>query len=165
MNLILIIFVGLSLVIIFLFYYVFLSDKALWKKFSMIESSIEEINREIYRISQQNNNKNNIETSDIEKIVDRRLNEMLENLINSLKNSEIKNKRDIQAIEEKVYKLETNLKFLVAPDMTSSTSINQKEKIKELSEMGYSIEDISKQLRIPIGELQFMLNVKEIEDR
>jgi Na+/phosphate symporter len=153
MSLTLIIFVGLSLVIIFLFYYISLRDKALERKFSLIERTLESINQEIYRVSQTNNAK-------IEQIVIDKISEMLENLITSIKDTQLKNRKDIDLIEQKIYKIETNLKSLVAPEI-APTSSNDTTKIKHLRERGYSIEDISKQLRIPVGEVELMIKMEE----
>jgi Na+/phosphate symporter len=154
MSLTLIIFVGLSLVIIFLFYYISLRDKALERKFSLIERTLESINQEIYRVSQTNNAK-------IEQIVIDKISEMLENLITSIKDTQLKNRKDIDLIEQKIYKIETNLKSLVAPEI-APTSSNDTTKIKHLRERGYSIEDISKQLRIPVGEVELMIKMEEL---
>jgi len=152
MNLTLIIFIGLSLVIVFLFYYISLRDKAIEKKFSLIERSLESINQEIYRISQTNNSK-------IEQIVVDKISEMFENLLESLRDTQLKNRRDIDLIEQKINKIENNLKSLVAPNITASTSPNDTTKIKHLKEVGYSIEDISKELRMPVGEVELMLKM------
>jgi len=149
------IFIGLSLAVVFLFFYMFARDKEIDKKFHLISSALEDINQEIYKL--QKHQKDN-SLQNIENIIAEQLDGILENLVQTLEQSQYKNQEEIQMLFDKISKLETNIKTMSLPnlDVTMNKKDN-KEKIKELFEIGYSIEEISKEVGLPAGEVQLLL--------
>jgi len=149
------IFIGLSLAVVFLFFYMFARDKEIDKKFHLISSALEDINQEIYKL--QKHQKDN-SLQNIENIIAEQLDGILENLVQTLEQSQYKNQEEIQMLFDKILKLETNIKTMSLPnlDVTMNKKDN-KEKIKELFEIGYSIEEISKEVGLPAGEVQLLL--------
>jgi hypothetical protein len=65
----------------------------------------------------------------------------------------------IKELEEKVYSIKKNVKNVEF----SNVSGNDEQKIIAMYKSGYSIEDISKELRIPAGEVEFILKMKNIK--
>jgi len=149
------IFIGLSLAVVFLFFYMFARDKEIDKKFHLISSALEDINQEIYKL--QKHQKDN-SLQNIENIIAEQLDGILENLVQTLEQSQYKNQEEIQMLFDKILKLETNIKTMSLPnlDVTMNKKDN-KEKIKELFEIGYSIEEIAKEVGLPAGEVQLLL--------
>lgn len=149
------IFIGLSLAVVFLFFYMFARDKEIDKKFHLISSALEDINQEIYKL--QKHQKDN-SLQNIENIIAEQLDGILENLVQTLEQSQYKNQEEIQMLFDKISKLETNIKTMSLPnlDVTMNKKDN-KEKIKELFEIGYSIEEIAKEVGLPAGEVQLLL--------
>jgi len=153
MNITIAIFIGLSLAIVFLFFYMFARDKAIDKKFMLISAALDNINQEIYKI--QKHQKDN-SLKDIESIVINQIEISLEELIQSIKETQFNNKKEIEMLYDKISQLESNVKHLSLPNLEVEEK-PQKDKIRELYEIGYSIEEISKEVGIPPGEIQLML--------
>ena len=146
--------IGISLAIVFLFIYIFLRDKEIDRKFRFISAALDNINEEIY-ILQKNNSSNNIKSLIAEQL------EVVTDLILTIKNSELKDRKDIEKLFDKISMLESNIKVMSLSNIkTSSGGISKKddiEKIKELFEIGYSIEEIAKEVGLPAGEVQLLL--------
>jgi len=154
MNTIIAIFIGLSLAIVFLFFYIFTRDKEIEKKFNLISAALENINQEIYKLQKQQKNNS---LQNIEHLIAEQLDGILENLVDSIKESQIKNQKEIELLFDKIEKIETNVKTMSLPNLEHTNKKNNKEKIKELFEIGYSIEEISKEVGLPAGEVQLLL--------
>ena len=149
------IFIGLSLTIIFLFLYIFARDKEIDKKFKMISVSLENINQEIYKLQQsQKDMKLNIDSQISEK-----LDSILESVVIKIEETKRYSEAEIAQLMDKIHKLESNMKTLSLPNLSNNTEIKKddKEKIKELYEIGYSIEEIAKELGMTAGEVSFLL--------
>jgi SMC interacting uncharacterized protein involved in chromosome segregation len=155
MSITIAIFIGLSLAVVFLFFYMFARDKEIDKKFHMISSALENINQEIYKLQkhQKDNSLQNIET-----MIAEQLDSVLENLISTVKQSQYKSQEEIEMLFDKISKLESNIKTISLPNLDPvSNKKDNKEKIKELFEIGYSIEEIAKEVDLPAGEVQLLL--------
>jgi len=152
MSMVIAIFIGLSLAVMFLFFYMFARDKEIDKKFYSISTALDNINQEIYKIQkrQKDNSLQNVEYM---------IEEQLQQLLNTMKNNQYNNQKEIEALFDKISQLESNVKTISLPniDITHNKKDN-KEKIRELFEIGYSIEEIAKELDMPAGEVH--LNLK-----
>ena len=149
------IFIGLSLAVVFLFFYMFARDKEIDRKFHLISSALEDINQEIYKLQkhQKDNSLQNIET-----MISEQLDSVLENLINTVKQSQYKNQEEIEMLFDKISKIESNIKTISLPSLENVVDKkDNKEKIKELFEIGYSVEEIAKEVGLPAGEVQLLL--------
>ncbi len=156
MSLTIAIFIGLSLAIVFIFVYMFIRDKTIDKKFMLISVSLENINQEIYKLqkAQKDNSLKNVED-----IISSELNMILENLLQSIRESQSINKREIDILYNKILKLENNIKQIALPNIAMQKE--PKERIRELYDIGYSIEDIAKEVGIPAGEVKLILKLQE----
>jgi len=149
------IFIGLSLAVVFLFFYMFARDKEIDRKFHLISSALEDINQEIYKL--QKHQKDN-SLQNIENMIAEQLEGILENLVKTFEQSQYKNQEEIQMLFDKISKLETNIKTISLPNLdVNLNKKDNKEKIKELFEIGYSIEEIAKEVGLPAGEVQLLL--------
>jgi predicted RNase H-like nuclease (RuvC/YqgF family) len=119
----------------------------------LISAALDNINQEIYKI-QKHQKDNSIK--DIESIVINQIEMSIEELIQSIKESQINNKKEIEMLYDKIAKIEYNVKHLALPNLEVEEK-PQKNKIRELYEIGYSIEEISKEVGIPPGEIKLML--------
>jgi len=155
MNLTIAIFIGLSLAIVFLFFYMFARDKAIDKKFALISAALDNINHEIYKL--QKHQKDN-SLKDIESMISSQLEIVLDNLIQNIKQTQNLNKQEIELLYDKISKLEIRVKDMALPNLDPVNKKDNKERIKELFEMGYSIEEIAKDVGMPAGEVH--LNLK-----
>ena len=158
MNLTIAIFIGLAFAIIFLFFYLFERDKAIDRKFQQMGVALEEMNQEMYQIQETQKKISQNLKIDVEKIISNQMDDILQNLINTIKESQYKSESEIQSLYEKIAKLENNVKFTSLPNFeTISDKKDVKAKIKELHQIGYSIEDIAKEVNMPVGEVEFSL--------
>ena len=149
----LIMFVGLSGFMLFLFFYIINRDKAIENKFAGIELSLEEMNQEIFKLKKeikQLKQNNNIE--EIEKII--------EDMVDTIKNVEKKYLLKLEEIEEKISIIETNNKKKIFD--FSNVNSQDEERIRSLYKNGYSIEEISRELRIPAGEVELVLKFSNL---
>jgi len=155
MNLTIAIFIGLSIAIAFLFFYMFERDKELDRKFHLISDALENINQEIFKIQNQQK-KNSLQNMDL--IISDKLNDIVQNLVKMINNNQTKNKDEISVLYDKIEKLEKDMKALSLPNFkTIDKKENDKERVKKLFDIGYSIEEISKETGIPIGEVHLLL--------
>jgi hypothetical protein len=134
----------------------FIRDKTIDKKFMLISVSLENINQEIYKLqkAQKDNSLKNVED-----IISSELNMILENLLQSIRESQSINKREIDILYNKILKLENNIKQIALPNIAMQKE--PKERIRELYDIGYSIEDIAKEVGIPAGEVKLILKLQE----
>jgi len=158
MNLTIAIFIGLSFAVIFLFFYIFMITKSIDRKFQRIGMALEEINEDIFKIQKEQKRLSQNLQLDVEKIISNQMDEILENLLKTIKDSQYQSESEIRSLYEKISKLENSVKFNSLPNFESiSTKKDNKEKIKELFEIGYSIEEIAKEVDMPAGEVQLYL--------
>ena len=64
----------------------------------------------------------------------------------------------VKELEEKVDSVRKNVKKVEFANISG----NDEQKIVSLYKNGYSIEEISKELRIPAGEVEFIIKMKEL---
>jgi len=159
MSITIAIFIGLSFTVIFLFIYIFARDKAIDRKFQRIGIALEEMNQEMYQIQKTQKKISQNLKIDVEQIISNQMDEILQNLINTIKESQYKSESEIQSLYEKISKLENSVKLNSLPNFeTISDKTDEKEKIKELYEMGLSVESIAKEVDMPVGMVK--LNLK-----
>lgn len=156
MSINILIFLVLTFAILFLFFYMFMRDKAIDKKFMLISTALEDINNEIYKLQKQQK----ANSLDVEKIVSERLDEVLDSLIQTIKETQYKNQKEIEILYNKISKIEGDVKNFSLPNFNSMIQKDdKKEEIKSLYEIGWSVEDIAKQLNMNVGEVSFFLNL------
>jgi len=152
-KLILIIFIGLSGFMLFLFFYILKREKIIEQKFAAIEVSLEELNKEVFLLKKDLKKDNTIKT--VEKIE-----EIVETIVDDIKFMEEKNKKFYDKIENEVSKIYSQIK----KNSLSFSNLNKHEedKILSLYKNGYSVEEISRELRIPAGEIELILKFSNI---
>jgi septal ring factor EnvC (AmiA/AmiB activator) len=149
-----IIFLGLSGFVLFLFFYVLKRENAIEQKFSAIELSLEELNKEVFLLKKELKKNNSIESI-------KKLKEAIEDIVDDIKFLDEKNKELYEKIEEEVAKLQLEIKKSNLPNITGVNK-HEEEKILSLYKNGYSIEEISRELRIPAGEIELILKFSNI---
>ena len=148
------IFIGLAFGVVFLFFYILSREKTIEKKFSLIGGALENINQEIYKL--QKHQKDN--SLNIDSMVATKVEKILNDFIEQIKQTEYKNSKEIELLYEKILQLETTLKAIAIPNINPMMDKkSDKKKIKELFEIGYSIEEIAKEVGLPAGEVQLLL--------
>jgi len=153
-SLVILMFIGLSFFMLFLFFYILKIEKILEQKLALIEMSIEESNKEIYLLKKKIKSLNEI--NDLEK---------LENIINQIvedvKYLEEKNRNFYKEIEEEIIKIKNYVKKSPLKNLESINK-NQELQILNLYKNGYSIEEISKELMVPVGEIEFIIKMAKL---
>jgi predicted PurR-regulated permease PerM len=158
MNITIAIFIGLAFAIMFLFFYIFVSSKNIDRKFQRIGMALEEMNEEIYQLEQKQKKLSKDFEVNIEKIISEKMDDILENLINTIKDYQNKSENEIRSLYDKIEKIESSAKLNSLPNFeTISPQKDNKSKIKELFEIGYSVEEIAKEVNMPVGEVQLYL--------
>jgi len=142
-----IMFGGLSLFVLFLFFYILKLERVFEEKLGGLELSLEEVNKELYELKKSHKNVLDA-TKELEKIV--------EEMVDDLKIVDERSKESILLIEEKIAEVYSELKKNQIPEF-SNVSKEDESRIIKLYKEGYSIEEIAKELRIPAGEIEFTL--------
>jgi len=143
-----IMFLGLSGFILFLFFYMLKRDRVVDSKLAAMELALEDVNQEVYKLKKELNNKDTKKTlEEMEKVI--------EKLVENVKKIEEKNIKYIKEIENKLFSVEHSVKN----KMVDFSNINKtdEQRIINLYKNGYTIEEISKELRIPAGEVELVI--------
>jgi DNA-binding NarL/FixJ family response regulator len=143
-----IIFIGISGFILFLFMYMLKRDKEIDSKMAAMELALEDMNQEIFKLKKDlKNADSNKALKDIEQVV--------ETILENIKAMEAKHKKHIKELENKLYSIEHSVKN----KMVDFSNINKsdEQRIINLYKNGYSIEEISRELRIPAGEVELVI--------
>ena len=151
-----VIFLALSFIIVFLIVYIVIRDKEIEKKFLMISATLDSINRELYNLEKK------VYSKEKEKIMSKQLEELLNNLANNLNSMKISQNEELAVLYNKISHLEERIKYLSLPKFDNNFN-NKKEiksRIKEYKSIGYSVEEIAKELDISVGEVQLILNLE-----
>jgi len=153
-SLYLIIFIGLSIFILFLFFYILKVEKLIERKFASIELGLEELNKEVFVLKKKLKENDSIKA--IEKIE-----EIIETIVDDIKYMEEKNQKFYKKIEEEINLLSRRVKNSSISNC-SNISKHEEDKIIALYKNGYSIEEISRELRIPAGEIELVLKFSNL---
>ena len=145
----LLMFGGLSLFMLFLFIFMLKREKIIEQKFVAIELSLEELHKEDYLLKKQNINESvQKEIEKIENIVD--------SIVDDIRVIESKNIEIIESLKKQIQELYNEIKKNKLPEI-STLNKSDEEKIINMYKNGYSIEEISRTLRIPAGEIELIL--------
>ena len=150
----LIIFTGLSAFMLFLFFYILKREKIIEQKFAAIELSLEELNKEVFLLKKEL--KNNKSLQAIQK-----MEEIIENIVDDIRYLDEKNRDFYKKVEEEIAKIQIEIKKQNLPAI-GNINKHEEEKILNLYKNGYSIEEISRELRIPAGEIELILKFSNI---
>lgn len=148
-------FGGLSFFMLFLFFLMIKRDKIYEQKFAAMELSLEELNKEIFDLKKELKKNNPLKT--IEKIE-----EIVETMVDDIRIMEEKNKEFYDSVEEKIAYLQQQIKKSNIQNTMSSLNRHEEEKILSLYKRGYSVEEISRELRIPAGEIELILKFSSL---
>jgi len=147
-------FGGISFFVFLLFLFMLKREKIISQKFSAFEISLEGLNKEIYLIKKKLQNIQNLPK--IEKIEGQII-----DLIDNMEKIEEKNIEIINLVQERINDLYAKIKQNKISDISRDISKNEEDKIVELYKNGYSIEEISKELRIPAGEIELIVKFSD----
>jgi septal ring factor EnvC (AmiA/AmiB activator) len=148
-----IMFLGLSAFILFLFFYMSKRDKIVDSKLAAMELALEDLNQEIFKL------KKDIRNNETQKTL-QEMENVIEKLVENIKKIEDKNIKFIKQIENKMFNIEHSVKS----KMVDFSNINKsdEQKIINLYKNGYTIEQISRELRIPAGEVELVIKFQSM---
>jgi septal ring factor EnvC (AmiA/AmiB activator) len=148
-----IMFLGLSGFILFLFFYMLKRDKLVDAKLAAMELALEDLNQEIFKI------KKDMKNNDMQKTL-QEMEGVIEKLVENIKKIEDKNIKFIKQVENKMFNIEHSVKS----KMVDFSNINKsdEQKIINLYKNGYTIEQISRELRIPAGEVELVIKFQSM---
>ena len=147
-------FIGLSGFLFFLFLYMIKRDKAIDAKLLALENMVEEINQEIFKLKKQKN------SEDSSKLLIE-MEKNIEKLVNNIKKIEEKNVYYIKKLEERIEKIDSKVAKNKSPLDLDINKIDE-QRIINLYKNGYSVEDISKELMIPAGEVELVIKFQNL---
>lgn len=151
----LIMFIGLSGFLLFLFFYIIRRDKIIDSKLLALEDMIEEINQELFKLKKQQNSKESTKLLiGMEKTI--------EKLVDDIKKIEEKNTYYIKNLEERIEKISSKVSLKNKTPLELDINKIDEQRIINLYKQGYSIEDISKELMIPAGEVELVIKFQKI---
>ena len=147
------------LMVVIILLYITMKEKESAKKLLQLERSIEDINKEIYKIQKW------IVESD-KKIQNKKVNTETMDVLSNIKADVISLQHGLQSdrdyFEDKILVLEERLRSL-GHFNTPSQQRNEKQ-ILNLFKNGYTIDAISKELRITKSEVEFVLKLSELHN-
>ncbi len=149
-----IIFVGLSFFMLLLFWYILKRDKVIEQKFAAFELSLEEVHKEIYELKKETNTSSKEKLEKIERII--------ESIVDDIRAIEKKNLEIITSLKEEVDELKNKIRKNSLPELNNMINKSDEERIINLYKNGYTIEEISRELRIPAGEIELILKFSSI---
>jgi len=141
-----IIFAGLSFFMFMLFLYVIKRDKIIEQKFNSFELALEEIHKELYHLKKDTTSE---KLDKIERII--------ESIVDDVRVIEKKNVEIIEKLKKEIDEIKSNVKRNNLPDINNLVNKSNEEQIINLYKNGYSIEEISRELRIPAGEVELIV--------
>jgi len=146
-----IMFGGVSAFMFFLFFYVLKMEKVIERKFAAFELTLEELNKEVYLLKKE------LKRNDPSKTLEN-FERIIETLVDDVRMIEEKNKEKFDALEAEIAELANEIKKNKIPEYTNtSISRHEEEKIINMYKSGYKVEEISRELRIPAGEVELIL--------
>ncbi len=143
-------FGGISFFVFLLFLFMLKREKISEQKFAAFEMSLEELNKEVYLIK-----KNLQSTKSLPKI--EQMEEKIIELVDNMEKIEEKNIEIINLMQERINDLYLKIKQDKFSDISRSINKNEEEKILDLYKNGATIEEISRELRIPAGEIELIV--------
>ena len=151
-----IIFLGLSIFMLFLFIYILRRDKIIEQRLSAFELSLEELNREIHQLKRMR-----VENSNSDEKLEK-IERIIESIVDDIRAIEQRNLKIIEELKEEVESLKSKIRKQKLPEINNIISKSDEERVITLYKNGYSIEDISRELRIPAGEIELILKFASI---
>jgi uncharacterized protein YoxC len=155
--------IAMSIIILYLIYYVFSKDSEYNKNIHAIASVVEELNRELYYLKNTTKDITDSDSSindEIYQEIEKSVYDMVQPLSVGLK----KMQENIQALDtqmdSRISSLEVGVKQILMP---SSLNSSDDDKIISLFNDGFSIEEISKELHISKPEVEFALKINRIK--
>ena len=143
-------FGGISFFVFLLFLFMLKREKISEQKFAAFEMSLEELNKEVYLIKKKLQSIENLPK--IEK-----MEEQIIELVDNMEKIEEKNIEIINLMQERINDLYLKIKQNKFSDISRSINKNEEEKILDLYKNGATIEEISRELRIPAGEIELIV--------
>jgi hypothetical protein len=155
-------------VILYLLYYVFSKDSQYNKNIHSVASVVEELNREIFYLKKQvqekkepvKNDKPRMSDEEIYQEIERTVFDMVRPVSSQLKQVQEALQTIDSQIDSRVSSLENGVKQISIP---SSIHGNDDQKIISLFKQGVSLETISRELHISIAEVEFVLKINKIK--
>jgi len=160
--------VGLMSVGVFaLFVFVAVREGAINKKLRTYERSFDILNKEIHALKKELKAKSPtaIELGD-KFATSAEFEEFTNIIIHKLREMQSDNTTFKDALYEKIKDVESKEQLsLPGLTMPSSSSSVDEQKIISLFESGFALEDIAKQLRVNVGEVEFVLKLNNVKTR
>ncbi len=148
LNIVIIMFAGLSGFVLFLILYILKRDKIVDAKFAALELTIEDINQEVFKLKKESNSEQTQKTL-------KEMEQIIESLVENIKKIEERNIKYIKNLENKLFNVQHSVKNKMV-DFSNVTKSDE-QRIINLYKSGYSIEEISRELRIPAGEVELVI--------
>ncbi|MCV6608812.1 MAG: hypothetical protein OIF32_11400 [Campylobacterales bacterium] len=149
-------FGGLSVVIlIVLFFYVISRDKQTQKQLKLYERSIENINKNIFKLEKKM--EQSINREQLHNTLDIELDEIKEPIYRSLKELKSAIEASKATVETRVEGLEEKAKEYMSIPMSASLD---EGRVVSLFKSGYSAEEIAREIRANVSEVTFVLKLK-----
>jgi len=147
-------FGGVSLFMFYLFFYVLRLEKNIDRKFAAFELTLEELNKEVYMLKKE------VQRSDTKKTL-QEIEKIVETIVDDIKLIEERNKLLYEELKNEIAEISHEVKKNKIPEYTN-ISRHEEEKIINMFKSGYKVEDISRELRIPAGEIELILKFANI---
>lgn len=146
-------------ILVLLFIYVIVREKENKRRLNSYEKSIENINKNIYKLEKKidENIGNNISTEELEKMKRELTATIKDPIYKSLESIKETVKISKSDVESRVGSLEEKAKEYMSIPISAGLD---ESRVVSLFKNGYTPEDIAKELRSNVSEINFLLKVK-----
>ncbi len=158
----------LTMIILYLLYYVYEKESYYNKNLRSIASVVEELNRDIFQLQNKlsettrkiDYSKRNMSDEEIYQEIERTVYDMTKPLILTIQELKQTSLSNVTELEKRIAYLENGVKQINIP---SSLHAKDDEKVISLYNQGVSIDTIAKELHLSKTEIEFILKINKIK--
>jgi len=158
----------LSMIILYLLYYVYDKESYYNKNLRSIASVIEDLNRDVFQLQNKLSqttkkidlNKKNMSDEEIYQEIERTVYDMTKPLVLTIQELQNSGLSNVSELEKRIAYLENGVKQINIP---SSLHAKDDEKVISLYNQGVSIDTIAKELHLSKTEIEFILKINKIK--
>ena len=145
-------------------FFLYYRDAVIGKKLRIYETSIDALNREVYKLRKEQRKYFSSENLDIDEevkgILSKELSAFTAQVLDSIKEIRISQEEALEKLQYRLEHLEEKTKeYMAVP--SSMVGLDEKRVIS-LFHAGYSTEDIARELRANISEVAFILKLNNL---
>lgn len=149
---------------LFLLVFIFIRDAKFERRFRSYERAIDILNRKNYELDKELKETTNSTqfNQKVANAVNEELGQFTQSLIKGLKDIQENNKKFQLSTDERIEKIESKIKEYFT--MPSTNPMKDEGSVLRLYKEGYNLDEIAKELRMTVGEIEFILRLNQLKN-